>query len=97
MAEVDYLVATRFGVDAELEVLDELSGGAWTLPDFGESDLHEAGAVIARYRDQGVGVADASLVVLAHRYRTRRILTLDHRHFNVLRPLGGGRFSLLPS
>lgn len=37
VAEVNYLVATRFGLDAELEVLDELSRGAWTLADFNEA------------------------------------------------------------
>ena len=41
-------------------------------------------------------IADASIVVLAERYSTRRILSLDHRHFDVLRPLSGGRFTLLP-
>jgi hypothetical protein len=34
--------------------------------------------------------------VLAARHRTRSLLTLDHRHFNVIRPLEGGRFRLLP-
>ncbi len=29
VAELDYLVATRHGVDEELGVLDELTGGAW--------------------------------------------------------------------
>lgn len=97
VAELDYLMATRLGVDAELEVLDELSRGAWILADFGESNLREARAVVAKYGDQGIGVADASLVVLAHQHRTRRILTLDPRQFEVLAPLGGGRFSLLPT
>jgi len=52
--------------------------------------------VVDRYRDQGVGLTDASIVVLADRHRTRSLLTLDHRHFGVLRPLDGGRFRLLP-
>jgi predicted nucleic acid-binding protein len=52
--------------------------------------------VIAKYRDQDIGVTDASLVVLAALYRTRTIMTLDRGHFDVLRPLGGGRFRLLP-
>jgi len=41
-------------------------------------------------------VADASNVVLADRYRTRTILTLDRRAFEVLRPITGGRFAVLP-
>lgn len=97
VAEVDYLVATRHGVGAELEILDELSGGAWMLADFEKGDIREARAVVARYRDQDIGLADASLVVLAHRFRTRKVLTLDRRHFDVIRPIDGGRFTLLPA
>ncbi|HEY7822845.1 MAG TPA: PIN domain-containing protein [Acidimicrobiia bacterium] len=97
VAEVDYLVATRHGVGAELEILDELSGGAWMLADFEKGDIREARAVVARYRDQDIGLADASLVILAHRFRTRKVLTLDRRHFDVIRPIDGGRFTLLPA
>jgi hypothetical protein len=60
---------------------------------FDAADLTKASTVIARYRDRSIGVADASVVVLADRYHTRAILTLDQRHFGVLRPLSGGRFA----
>ena len=96
VAEIDYLVATRVGVEAELEVLTELSGGAYVLPDIGAEGLARMVEVLGKYRDQDVGVADASLVLLAARYGTRSLLTLDHRHFGVLRPIQGGRFTLLP-
>lgn len=96
VAELAYLVATRVGVDAELAALRELSGGAWELADFGESELEQAVRTIEKYRDQRIGVADASNVVLADRYHTRTIVTLDRRHFTVLRPIGGGRFAITP-
>lgn len=96
VAEMDYLVATRHGTDAELAALAELAGGAWELPGFEAPDLTAAGRVIERYADQSIGVADASIVVLAARYRTKTIVTLDRRHFGVVRPLSGGRFTVLP-
>lgn len=96
VAELDYLVATRLGVDAELTVLAEVAGGAYHLAGFGAEELQRARKVVERYRDQEVGVADASVVVLADRHRTRSVLTLDRRHFGVLRPLDGGRFRVLP-
>jgi len=96
VAELDYLVASRLGVSAELAVLRELAGGAWDLPGFGSEDLAEASTVVERSADQAIGVADASNVILAARYRTRTLVTLDRRHFDVMRPLGGGRFTLLP-
>jgi len=96
VAELDYLIARRVGVDAELAVLEELGSSAYDLVPFDASALMRARAVIERYRDQAIGITDASLVVLAERFGTRTLLTLDRRHFEVLRPLGGGRFRLIP-
>ena len=95
VAEIGYLVATRQGVDAELAVLQQLSG-AFELPEITGSDLAMTVRLIECYRDQDIGVTDASLVVLAARYGTRKILTLDRRHFTVLRPGRGHAFVLLP-
>jgi hypothetical protein len=96
LAEVDYLLATRRGVPAELAALSELPAGAWDLPSREATDLRSAISVIDQYQDQNIGLADASLVVLAQRYRTDRLLTLDHRHFRVLRTQAGKPFTLLP-
>lgn len=96
VAELDYLVATRFGVDAELAVLAELAGGAYDLTAMSADDVDTCRSVIERYHDQEIGVVDASLVALADRYRTKTVLTLDHRHFDVVRPVSGGRFKVLP-
>jgi predicted nucleic acid-binding protein len=97
LAELDYLLATRRGADAQLAVLAELSGGAWELPCLEARDLRLARDVVDRYRDQEIGLADASLVVLAGRYKTNRLLTLDYRHFRVLRTIAGRPFELLPT
>ncbi len=96
IAELDYLVATRIGVDAELAVLRELAGGAYELATMSAEDLAGAASIVEKYRDQDIGVTDASIVVLAHRFATKRLLSLDHRHFDVIRPIGGGKFTLLP-
>ena len=58
--------------------------------------LLQARGVIDRYADQRIGLADASIVVLADRCRTQTVVTLDRRHFGVLRPLAGGWFTVLP-
>jgi uncharacterized protein len=96
LAELDYLVATRLGVDTEAAVLRELAGGAWELASLDNDDVLRVASIIEKYPDQAIGLADASIVVLAERYGTRRIATLDHRHFGVLRPLRGGRFTVVP-
>ena len=96
IAEVDYLVETRIGIRAELAGLAELSSGSYELPALTAADLISCAALIERYSDQRVGVADASLVVLADRYQTRTICTLDRRHFSVLRTLDGQKLTLVP-
>ena len=96
IAELDYLVEARAGVRAELQMLADIASGAYELPVLSAADLIACAGVIDKYADQRVGVTDASLVVLAERYQTRRICTLDHRHFGVMRGTDGIPFELLP-
>lgn len=96
IAELDYLVATRHGVQAELAVLDELGGGAWELACLDVAELRTARTIVDRYADQRIGLADASNVVLAQRFGQTSIATLDRRHFSVLRALDGSALTLVP-
>jgi predicted nucleic acid-binding protein len=95
-AEADYLILTRLGVDVELAFLDDLADGTFVAEALTTEELGVARDVARRHRDLEVGLADASLLLLARRFRTRRILTLDERCFRVLTPLQGGSFQLLP-
>lgn len=97
MAELDYFTARIAGIDAELAMLSELVSGAYELPSFDNIDLTRARAIVERYRDLRISLADASLVVLTHRYQTHEIATLDERHFRVVRSLTGQPFTLLPA
>jgi uncharacterized protein len=97
LAELDYLLLVRSGVSVELDFLREIGTGVFELASFGRDDLARAIGVIERYRDLSIGLADASLVVLAERYATTRLLTLDERHFRVIRPLHARAFALLPA
>jgi predicted nucleic acid-binding protein len=96
LAEFDYLALKLIGVDGELAVLDEVVNGAYSLAEFDSNDVREARDLIGRHRDLGLGLADASVAVLARRYGTRDVLTLDQRHFGALRGPKGQGFRLLP-
>ncbi|MCR4373681.1 MAG: PIN domain-containing protein [Acidobacteria bacterium] len=96
LAELDYLLGTRVGAPAQQAMLAEVVRGAYRLESFEAADVEVAQRVIAKYRDLQIGLADASLVVLAARHRVRDILTLDRRHFDVIRPLTGRAFRLWP-
>jgi uncharacterized protein len=97
LAELGYMLLTRAGVKAELELLREVAQGVFTLAEFGPRDVAQAATVAEQYQDLRIGLADASIVVLAERYRTTRVLTLDERHFRAMKPLHAASFTLLPA
>lgn len=97
LAEMDFLLATRVGAGAESALLAQVVEGAYQLDPFGPDDVEAAAKIVDRYRDLGLGLADASLVVLAARHHTTRLLTLDARHFRAVRPLRGRAFTILPA
>ena len=96
LAELDYLLGTRVGAAAQRALLSEVAAGAYQLEPFNADDVERAGRVIERYADLEIGLADASIVVLAGRHGARDVLTLDHRHFQALRRPNGRPFRVLP-
>ena len=97
LAELDYLLATRVGQPAERALLAEAGRGVYRIEAFEADDIAAAERLIGRHADLDIGLADASLVILARRYGVRDLLTLDERHFRTLRGPGGHPFRLLPA
>jgi predicted nucleic acid-binding protein len=96
LAELDYLIVSRVGSAARASMLEEVERGAYLLEGMTGADVTRAHAVIKRYADLGISLADASIVVLAERHRVRDVLTLDERHFRVL-TANGKPLRLLPA
>jgi uncharacterized protein len=97
LAELDYLIQTRAGVRDELKVLADVANGVYSLAELDRFDVADAAAVVERYRGMKIGLTDASLVILAAKHGTTRMLTLDEKHFRALRPLTSDAFTLLPA
>jgi hypothetical protein len=97
LAELDYLLGARVGASARLALLSEVAGGAYQLEAFSAGDLEAARALMAKFADADLGLADASIAVLADRHGTGDVLTLDERHFRALRSPTGRAFRLLPA
>lgn len=95
-AEIDYQLQALRGRDGNVPFIEDLAAGRFEVPALATADFREIANLNRRYRDLGAGIADLSMVVLAARYRTTRILTFDQRHFRLMRPLQGGVFTLLP-
>jgi uncharacterized protein len=96
LAELDYLLARHVGAAAQAALLDEVVRGVYQLESFDSADVARAREVLGRYPKLSIGLADASLVVLSERHKIRKILTLDERHFRVLRTKDRKRFKVLP-
>jgi uncharacterized protein len=97
LAELAYLLGTRVGVPAQQALLEEVGRGVYRLEPFDADAVADANRVIGRYRDLAIGLADASIAVLASRYGIRDVLTLDERHFRAMRGPSGRPFRLLPA
>jgi predicted nucleic acid-binding protein len=96
-AEVDHLAGVRLGRRAREGFYADLAQGSIEVACLEAEDYGLLQGLDQRYADLDVGLVDLSIVILAHRFGTRRILTFDERHFRALRPIGGGEFTLLPA
>lgn len=98
VAEVDYLLTTRFGVSTANRFLTDVARGAWELADSNAEDVNDVITVNTRYQALRLGAADSLNIVLAARYGSTILFTLDHRHYRAVRPLHGAEaFTLLPA
>ncbi len=96
LAELDHLLRKRHSAGDARTVLGDLVGPGFDHPHLDGAALRACLDIDKRYADLNLGLADASLVVLASHYRTVDLLTLDHRHFRAVQPAQGGAFRLLP-
>jgi predicted nucleic acid-binding protein len=97
LAELDYLILKYAGVEAELRLMEEIERGVYQLASFDRMDIQEARFIVNKYRSLRIGLADASIIVLADRLDTRDVLTLDERHFRAVRPTARRSFRILPA
>lgn len=81
----------------ELAFLDDLAEGTFMVEGLTRRELGVARDLARRHRDLELGLADVSMVVLAQRYATRKIVTFDERAFRTVAPLQGGSFTVLPA
>ena len=96
LAELDYLLMRHVGRRAQAALLEEVARGVYQLEPFDAADVAAAREIVERYTDLEIGLADASIVVLAERHAVTEVLTLDQRHFRALRIERRKRFKILP-
>lgn len=96
VAEVAHFAATRLGVNAELRFLGDIATGLLSVQNVTAADWLRIAELVAQYRDLRLGTVDASIVAAAERLAITDIITIDRRHFSVVRPRHIAAFTLLP-
>lgn len=96
LAEVSYVIAHRMGTRAEAEFATSIERGHIAIEPVESSDWSRISQLVDQYCDLPLGLVDASVVATAERLDARRVATLDHRHFSVVRPRHIDAFVLVP-
>ena len=74
-----------------------IRSGAVTVLPLSDRDLPDIEALMRKYRDHPMDIADASLVHMAERESLSTVFTVDHDDFETYRVGGRKRLRILPS
>ncbi|MGH2762558.1 MAG: PIN domain-containing protein [Thermoleophilaceae bacterium] len=94
-AEADYLILSRLGVEVQTAFVEDLAS-AYRVDLLDPPGLIRAAETCRQYRDLELGLADASIVVLADNWSTHSLASFDERDFRVVTALDGNPFELFP-
>jgi uncharacterized protein len=95
LCEVDYFLTKYLGEHIAKAFFENVTQNEQLLF-FDSIDLNRVNEIRRSYNDLPLGFVDASLIALAERYKIRRILTLDRRHFTAVKPHALEYLELLP-
>ncbi|MEE8523388.1 MAG: PIN domain-containing protein [Thermoanaerobaculia bacterium] len=85
MAETCHLLLHRLGPESQWKYVDSCSRGAFDLFQLERSTTPRVAALMQKYADLPMDLADASLVLLAEHLGHGRILSTDQRDFMAYR------------
>jgi predicted nucleic acid-binding protein len=96
LAEVCYLLTREGGNRAAAQFLLSLPRSKYRIEALLPEDFQRTAEILLQYADSRVDFVDATIAAVAERKRISRILTLDKRDFQILRPKHVEYFELLP-
>lgn len=96
LAEIDYMLGARLAPQAARDFLTAVESGFFMLEPFAREDLTYCCAIIDRYQSLNLGLADAAVMAVAERHHAPDVLSLDNRHFGVVKPQAFAAFKLWP-
>jgi predicted nucleic acid-binding protein len=96
LAESLYLITKAGGNTVAARFLRNLPTSRYTVVALEDGDFLRTAAILEQYADSRIDFVDASVVAVAERLGITRVLTLDRRDFDMVRPLHTAHFELLP-
>lgn len=85
LTEAVHLIARWVGVEQSIALVQDVAGGDIAMWDMPPQVTRAVPALMKRYADLPMDLADASLVLLAESLKHGRILTTDERDFRAYR------------
>jgi predicted nucleic acid-binding protein len=96
IAEASCLLDRQLGPVADAALFRSIADGSLRVEALHALDWTRIADLIEEHADLRLGGTDASLVALGERLEVKRIATLNHRDFAVVRPRHTDAFELLP-
>jgi len=94
--EAAFLIGKHLGPESEARFLRSILPSGIVVEHLTAVDLDRSAELVATYADLRLGTVDASVVAIAERLGAATIVTVDRRHFSVVRPRHRDAFILLP-
>lgn len=96
LVEVDYWIHTRLYPAVRLCLLENIEVGAFTVESLQPQDYTRIRQLCERYADADIGFVDAAVLAIVERLGEPKLVTLDRRHFGMVRPRHVDVLELLP-
>lgn len=96
LPELAYLVLRDMDYPTWISFLREIADGKLPVLASTSDDLARAAQIMERYADARIDFVDSVIVAFAERLNIRRILTVDRRHFRIIRPKHCPAFEIVP-
>lgn len=96
ITEVAYLLARDISNEAAADFIDSLATTELTLETPNQLDYSRTAELLKQYADARLDFIDALIAAMAERLNITRLLTLDRRDFQLIRPRHCAGFELLP-
>ena len=96
VVELEWLASGRVDPRAFLAFLADVQAGQVLVAELEPADYRRINQLLERYSDLPLGFVDAAVLTVVERFGERRLATLDHRHFSVVRPRHFAGLELVP-